>query len=140
MLQQQNLNHLPSCESQYQYDHLVIRTNCVSAPDPLACLRSLNARYLQEKNYNTPFPGAEYPPLYLYGPTIDDGLIVDYTYRLFDQGRFIKVLQSLAMIPMKTPSLCIRTRALSANQMPSFKLSSQLSPSRNSPKLINSTR
>lgn len=29
--------------------------------------------------------------MYLYGPTIDGSLVEDYTYRLFEQGRFIKV-------------------------------------------------
>jgi len=52
-------------ESQYQYDNLVIRTNCVSAKDTLACLRGLSAAELQSHNLNTPFPGAQNAPLYM---------------------------------------------------------------------------
>ncbi|KAK5127523.1 hypothetical protein LTR85_006862 [Meristemomyces frigidus] len=77
--------------SQFMYDNLVIRTNCVSSIDTLACLRSLTAAQLQEQNFNTPFPGAQNPPLYMYGPTLDFDFITDYTYRAYAQGRFVKV-------------------------------------------------
>lgn len=78
-------------ESQFMYDNLVIRTDCVSSADTLACLRSLTATELQEQNFNTPFPGAQNPPLYMYGPTLDFDFITDYTYRAYAQGRFVKV-------------------------------------------------
>lgn len=78
-------------ESQFAYDNLVIRAGCASKEDTLACLRSLSATELQEINFNTPFPGAQNPPLYMYGPTLDYDFISDYTYRAYAEGKFVKV-------------------------------------------------
>lgn len=78
-------------QSQFMYDNLVIRTECVSASNTLACLRDLSATTLQKVNFNSPFPGAQEPPLYMYGPTLDNDLVPDYTYRLFTKGKFLKV-------------------------------------------------
>lgn len=80
-----------AAEAQYQYDNLVIRTQCVNANDTLACLRSLSAHDLQVQNYNTPGPGASDPPLYMYAPLIDNDLVPDYTYTMFAEGRFTRV-------------------------------------------------
>lgn len=41
-------------DSQYQYDNLVIRTQCTNETDTLACLRNLSAPAIQAVNYNTP--------------------------------------------------------------------------------------
>jgi carboxylesterase type B len=73
------------------YDNLVIRTGCTSSKDTLACLRSLNATYLQTKNINTPFPGAQNPPLYMYGPTLDGDVVSDLTMAAYRKGNFIKL-------------------------------------------------
>lgn len=78
-------------ESQFSYDNLVIRTGCAGSADTLACLRSLSATDLQAVNFNTPFPGAQNPPLYMYGPVLDFNFITDYTYRAYQQGRFVHV-------------------------------------------------
>lgn len=78
-------------ESQFEYDNLVIRTGCVNANDTLACLRGLNATYLQSQNKNTPFPGAQNPPLYMYGPTLDGDVVPDLTLRAYHKGNFIKL-------------------------------------------------
>lgn len=78
-------------ESQFAYDALVTATACDSSHNTLACLRNLDVSALQEKNVNRPNPGAQGKPLYLYGPTIDEDLVPDYTYRLFHEGKFIKV-------------------------------------------------
>lgn len=78
-------------ENQFAYDNLVIRTNCANAKGTLACLRSLSETELQEQNINTPYPGAQNPPLYMYGPTLDFDFISDYTYRAYAQGKFVKV-------------------------------------------------
>ena len=78
-------------ESQYQYDALVQRTGCAKEKDTLACLRGLNSTFLQEKNTNEPFPGAPGKSLFPYGPTLDYDFIIDSTYTLFDQGKFVKV-------------------------------------------------
>jgi len=77
--------------SQFMYDNLVIRAGCASSIDTLACLRSLNATALQAVNINTPFPGAQQPPLYMYGPTLDYDFISDYTYRAYAEGKFVKL-------------------------------------------------
>ncbi|KAF2091790.1 putative triacylglycerol lipase [Saccharata proteae CBS 121410] len=78
-------------QSQFMYDNLVIRTNCASSADTLACLRSLNASTLQDYNFNSPYPGAQGAPLYMYSVTIDGDMVPDYTYRLFAEGKIIKV-------------------------------------------------
>lgn len=84
-------------ESQWMYDNLVIRTECV-VDDTLACLRNLSAEAIQKVNFNTPFPGSQDAPLYMYGPTIDGDLIQDYTYKLFAEGKFIKVPTIFGML------------------------------------------
>ncbi|KAK4496338.1 hypothetical protein PRZ48_012318 [Zasmidium cellare] len=78
-------------ESQFSYNGLAIRAGCASSSDTLACLRNLSATDLQAVNINQPFPGAQQPPLYMYGPTLDYDFISDYTYRAYAQGKFIKV-------------------------------------------------
>lgn len=77
--------------SQYQYNNLVIRTGCAGASNTLVCLRSLNATFLQEQNINTPFPGAQSPPLYMYGPVLDYDFVTDYTYAAYSKGEFVKL-------------------------------------------------
>lgn len=77
--------------SQYQYDNLVIRTDCVSSNDTLACLRSLSAAELQSHNLNTPFPGAQNAPLYMYGPVLDNDFIKEITYTAYANGNFVKL-------------------------------------------------
>jgi len=76
-------------DSQFMYDNLSIRAGCASSNNTLACLRSLTATQLQAVNINTPFPGAQQPPLYMYGPTLDYDFISDYTYRAYAQGKFV---------------------------------------------------
>ncbi|EJU04779.1 alpha/beta-hydrolase [Dacryopinax primogenitus] len=89
-------NMLTISQSQYQYDAIIERVGCgyEVVEDTLGCLRSLNVSYLQANNYNVPYPnlgaGAS-APIYMYQPTIDGGLITDYSYRLLQQGHFIKV-------------------------------------------------
>lgn len=41
-------------EAQYQYDHLVDRTDCARKPDTLACLRKLHVEDIQAVNTNIP--------------------------------------------------------------------------------------
>ncbi|EXV06735.1 carboxylesterase/lipase domain protein [Metarhizium robertsii] len=81
---------LTVAESQYLYRHFATRLGCVGA-DSLACLRNKTARELQEQNFNIPLPGAANPPNYLYVPCLDGEYLTDYTYRLIQDGRFIKV-------------------------------------------------
>jgi carboxylesterase type B len=78
--------------SQYQYDALVSRAGCDSAEDTLACLRSLTAADLQAVNINIPSPGGGGdPPLYMYSNVIDGDFTQDFTYKLYQEGKFIKV-------------------------------------------------
>lgn len=78
-------------DSQFMYDNLVIRAQCASDADTLACLRRLDATTLQSININTPFPGAAGAPLYMYGPTLDYDFISDYTYRAYAEGKFVQL-------------------------------------------------
>ncbi|KAL9618080.1 MAG: hypothetical protein Q9160_007150 [Pyrenula sp. 1 TL-2023] len=78
-------------QAQYQYNNLVIRTQCVDSNDTLACLKGLTAEQLQRVNINTASPGAQQAPLYMYSPVIDGELVPDYTYRLFAEGKFVKL-------------------------------------------------
>lgn len=77
-------------ESQYLYRHFATRLGCVGR-DSLICLKNKTTQELQEQNFNIPLPGAASPPDYMYLPCIDGEYVVDYTYALIDQGKFIKV-------------------------------------------------
>jgi carboxylesterase type B len=88
-------------ESQYQYDNLSLRTGCVDADDSLACLRGLSAAELQTQNFNTPFPGAQDAPLYMYGPTLDYDFIKEYTYAAYANGKRTRTSGS-ACTPLTT--------------------------------------
>jgi carboxylesterase type B len=83
------INTVP--ESQFMYDNLAIRAGCASCNDTLACLRALTADQLQTVNFNTPFPGAQNPPLYMYGPTLDNDFIKEYTYPAYANGNFVQL-------------------------------------------------
>lgn len=80
-------------ENQYQIDALASRTECDhdNRNETLACLRDSDVATLQENGYNSPLPGGQNPPLFMYGPTIDGDIVPDLTLRLFEQGKFIKV-------------------------------------------------
>ncbi|KAK7899778.1 hypothetical protein LTR67_003523 [Exophiala xenobiotica] len=93
-------------ESQHQYDDLAVRLGCVNRSsstseakcastteghDTLVCLRSKTTAELQSKNFNTPYPGSEKPPLFMWNPVLDADLIRNYTYAAFDSGAFIHV-------------------------------------------------
>lgn len=78
-------------QNSFAYKNLVIRTNCTNADDTLSCLRNVSATDLQAVNFNTPLPGAQNPPLFMYGPVLDYDFITDYTYRAYADGKFVKV-------------------------------------------------
>ena len=78
-------------ESQYQYDNLVIRIGCVGASSSLACLKNKTAAEIQAVNFNTPYPGAQAPPLYMWNPVIDNDFITSLTYDAFASGKFVHV-------------------------------------------------
>lgn len=82
---------LTVAESQFMYDNLVIRAGCVSSENTLACLRNRTPDELQAVNFNTPFPGNQDPPLYMYGPSLDYDFIKEYTYPAYANGNFVKL-------------------------------------------------
>lgn len=77
-------------ESVYQYDNFVIRLGC-AGKHSLACLRRKSSEELQKANVNIPYPGSPNPPLYMWNPAVDGTLVPDVTYKLFEEGKFIKV-------------------------------------------------
>lgn len=78
-------------ESQYQYDNLTERTGCADSHDTISCLKNLDINTLQHKNIAIPYWNGVLPPLYPYGPTIDGGLVSDYTFKLFAEGKFMDI-------------------------------------------------
>ena len=83
---------LTVAESQYQYNAIVNRTGCASAQDTLQCLRNLDVAILAANNINIPTPGgAGGSPVFMYSNVIDGNFTQDYTYKLYDQGKFVKV-------------------------------------------------
>ncbi|TVY40447.1 Lipase [Lachnellula subtilissima] len=79
-------------ESQYQYDALVKRVGCGGATDSLSCLRNVDIRTLTENNPNIPTPGsAGGTPNFMWSNVIDGNFTQDYTYKLFAEGKFVKV-------------------------------------------------
>lgn len=77
-------------EANYQYRSFATRFGCVGR-DSLACLRNKTEDELQLLNYNIPFPGGNKPPNYLWTPVLDGEYVPDYTYKLYKEGKFIKV-------------------------------------------------
>lgn len=100
--------------SQYQYDALVNRTGCNSAADTLACLRSVPTANLQAVNINIPSPnGGGDAPLYMYSNVIDGDFTQDFTYRLYQQGKFIKVPVIFGLVQFWTaPKVNINDRTV----------------------------
>ncbi|KUL85639.1 hypothetical protein ZTR_08872 [Talaromyces verruculosus] len=82
---------LTVAESQFQFDNLTERTGCADSNHPLKCLRNLDINTLQKENIEIPYPTGVLPPLYPYGPTIDNDLVSDYTFSLFGEGKFMKI-------------------------------------------------
>ena len=78
-------------ESQFQYDGLVKRTGCAGQADSLACLRNLPFTALQSKNIMGTYRNSTAPALFSYGPVIDEDLVPDYTYRLIEEGKVLRV-------------------------------------------------
>ncbi|EED16023.1 triacylglycerol lipase, putative [Talaromyces stipitatus ATCC 10500] len=78
-------------ESQFQFDNLTERTGCARHDHPLSCLQNLDIDTLQRHNTFIPYPSGVHPPLYPYGPTIDNNLVSNYTFTLFGEGNFMKI-------------------------------------------------
>lgn len=76
---------------EWQFDRFSIAAGCGNAADQLRCLRSKDTGTLQTANHGTPYPGRSSLPLWYFTPTVDGDFLQDYPYRLFAQGKFIKV-------------------------------------------------
>ncbi len=77
-------------ELEVQFTDYANAAGC-STGDQLACLRSKDSATLQEANSAFPYPGRPGNPIFPYSPCIDGDYIRDYPYKLFEQGKFIKV-------------------------------------------------
>ncbi|KAL5528651.1 hypothetical protein ACEPAF_7787 [Sanghuangporus sanghuang] len=77
--------------AQFEYDALVERVGCANSTDSLACLRALNISTLQNNNIAIPFPGRDNPPNFLYGAIVDGNFLPDVPFRLFEEGKFVRV-------------------------------------------------
>jgi carboxylesterase type B len=79
-------------ESQYQYDALVKRVKCDTTPDTLKCLRDLDIKTLSENNPDVPVPGGGGgKPVYMWSNTVDGDFTPDWSYNLWEAGKFVKV-------------------------------------------------
>lgn len=81
---------LTQSESQYQYTQFATRLGCVGK-DSLSCLRKKTAVEIQEQNFNIPLPGGANAPKYQWLPSLDNEFVSDYSYRSFQEGKFVKV-------------------------------------------------
>ena len=83
---------LTAKESAYQYNNLAIRLGCAgSKKDVLRCIRSRSPQEIQKANKGIPYQGSSKAPLFMWTIALDDDLVPDLTYKLFDKGKFIKV-------------------------------------------------
>ncbi|KAH8590477.1 Alpha/Beta hydrolase protein [Bisporella sp. PMI_857] len=84
-------------ESQYQYDALIKRAKCDQAKnagatvDSFKCLQELSIDDLVKINLQGPHPGETQAPLFMYSNVVDGDFTMDYTYKAFQDGKFIKV-------------------------------------------------
>lgn len=78
-------------ELEWQFDLFASRAGCGSAGDQLECLRDQNTTTLQVANVGMAYPGRQNNALFPFTPAIDGDFLVDFPYRLFEQGKFVKV-------------------------------------------------
>lgn len=94
-------------QAQFQYDALVQRVGCANASDTLACLRSTPVSIFQNANIAIPFPGRNLPPDFLYNAVIDGSFLIDFPFRLFSEGKFVKVPSVFGyVLSMRYPRSC----------------------------------
>ncbi|KAK0671394.1 putative esterase lipase [Cercophora samala] len=80
----------------WQFDRVLNQTGCQggNSTERMECLRGADVKVLQEvANHAQPFPGRPDPPLpiFYWTPCIDGELIEDLPYKLFKEGKNIKV-------------------------------------------------
>lgn len=78
-------------ESQYQYNALKERVGC-NVTDSLTCLRGKDVSILYSNSAKLPTPGGGGGmPNYMWSNVIDGNFTTDYTYKLYAEGKFVKV-------------------------------------------------
>ncbi|KAK4682519.1 hypothetical protein QC764_116880 [Podospora pseudoanserina] len=81
----------------WQFERVLNQTGCKggnSTEGEMDCLRNTDVKVLQEvANHAQPFPGKADPPLpvFYWTPCVDGELIQDFPYKLFKQGKNVKV-------------------------------------------------
>ena len=85
-------------ELEFQFTDYANAAGC-SGADQLACLRSKDSATLQKANTGFAYPGRPNGPIFPYSPCIDGDYIRDYPYKLFEQGKFIKVPIIFGYVP-----------------------------------------
>ncbi|KAH6873900.1 Alpha/Beta hydrolase protein [Thelonectria olida] len=76
---------------EFQYQGLLRATYCSRNADKMACLRNLDARYIQPHNVNLAFRGRGGLPLFYWLPVTDGDFLRDTPYNLYQRGDFVKV-------------------------------------------------
>jgi len=78
-------------ELEWQFDLFASRVGCSGAADPMDCLRSQNSTILQIANVGMPYPGRTNNSLFPFTPAVDGNFLIDFPYRLFEEGKFVRV-------------------------------------------------
>lgn len=101
----------------WQFERVLNQTGCKggnSTEGEMDCLRNTDVKVLQEvANHAQPFPGKADPPLpvFYWTPCVDGELIQDFPYKLFKQGKNVKVpiMMGTASNGMFLPPLTLRS-------------------------------
>ncbi|KAJ5767797.1 hypothetical protein N7533_000380 [Penicillium manginii] len=80
-------------DMEFQYKRFAKQLDCDSSDDVLSCLRSADIDSIQKYDVVSPFPnGGDTPaPLWYFLPVYDGGIVSDYLYSSFKQGKIIHV-------------------------------------------------
>ncbi|KAJ6111354.1 hypothetical protein N7523_007415 [Penicillium sp. IBT 18751x] len=80
-------------EMEFQYERFVKDVGCDESEDSLSCLRSAHIDTIQNNNIDEPFPGGsdDPAPLWYFLPVVDDDLVQDCLYSLFEEGKTVRV-------------------------------------------------
>ena len=85
--------HRTVAESEFQFDKFAAQVGCSGKSNTMSCLRSLTTAQLQSADVVSPFPGApsSVEPDWYFLPVVDGTLSPDILYKLFEQGRMVRV-------------------------------------------------
>lgn len=80
-------------QAEFQFTALTQRVGCGNSNRSVSlnCLRQVDISTLQNANIKIPFPGRPRTPNFLYSPVIDGSLLPDFTFKLFSQGKFVRI-------------------------------------------------